>query len=239
MCFLCGNSITIEQHNIVLRRIAELENELRSQIDDNALLRIDVMDYQTKIRELEPEDSDNEDDDGYYHASDVGAPSVFSVLSTVISQTTLSNPFTDVEEYEEKVQDAIERIDCNRIKEIVHKLRKQKTNDSVAEITYTVKVTNLTTHEIDTLKKLTEGSFVDDIKTTDNEMDIVVEGERIHLMYSFGAFGDNVDQLELELSYYVQHVDDPINWNYARTLLEKLSSHTLFARWSELESKRK
>ncbi|MGY6036662.1 hypothetical protein [Aeromonas sp. AE23HZ002T15] len=239
MCFLCGNSVTQEEHAFALRRIAELETRLHSVVDDNALLRIEVMEQQTKVHEHES----IEYDDGYYHAFDINTPTVFSVLSFITDQTTLSNPFTDLEAYEEKVQDTINKIDCNRIKEIAYKIGKQKFNTSlnslVVEVTYTVRMTNLTIHEIDTLKKLTEGSFIDSIRTSNNEMDIVVDGKPLHLMYSFGARGDNVDQLEIELSYYVPHRDEPLNENYARTLLESLASHALYAQWSVLESKRK
>lgn len=244
MCFLCGNSITLEQHNVALRRIAELENKLRVQIDDNASLRIEVMDYQTKIHQLESIDSDDYDD-GYYHASDVGAPTVFSILGFITNQTILSNPFTDLEAYEEKVQDAISRIDCNRIKEIVYRIEKQKFNISMkslsVEVSYTVRITNLTKHEINTLKKLTEGSFSDTIRISNNEIFIVVDGKPLHLMYSFGAFGDNVEQLEIELSYYIFqcNMDDAPHDNYVHKFLESLATHTLFNQWGELESKRK
>ncbi len=245
MCFICGNSISLEQHNIALRRISELENELRFQADENRILKDDAFDYQRRIIELESKESDDSFEDEFYHASDVTTPTLFSILSYILNHTSLTNPFSDQGLFEDKIKDTLAEVKNDRIKEISYRIGDQKFYTSVnslgIEVEYTVGLTHLTSHEILTLQKITDGSYTDSIKINNNEMFIKINDRSIHLMYSFGAFGDNIDKLEVCFTYYIFKSDEdesPFE-NYAYLFLERLSSHTFFERWIELEKRSK
>ncbi|WP_139745339.1 hypothetical protein [Aeromonas media] len=245
MCFLCGNSISLEQHNIALRRISELENELRFQVDENRTLKDDAFDNQRRMFELESKEPDDSFEDEFYHASDVTTPTLFSILSYILNHTSLTNPFSDQGVFEDKIKDTLAEVKNDRIKEISYRIGDQKFHTSVNSlgivVEYTVSMTHLTDHEILTLQKLTDGSFTDRIKINNNEMFIKINDRPIHLMYSFGAFGDSIDKLDVCFSYYIFKIDEdesPFE-NYAYLFLEKLSSHTFFEQWIELEKRSK